>query len=58
MAVQAVLQFGNPLVFEGYFSELLQHEIDHIDGVLFIDHITRPEAITMAREWDPANATP
>ncbi len=45
-------------VFDGYFSELLQHEIDHLDGVLFVDHITRPEAITMAREWDPANATP
>jgi peptide deformylase len=43
--------------FEGYFSELLQHEIDHLDGRLFIDLITRPETITMVEEWDPANAT-
>lgn len=43
--------------FEGYFSELLQHEIDHLYGRLFIDRITRPETITMVEEWDPANAT-
>jgi peptide deformylase len=24
----------------GAFSELLQHEIDHLDGVLFVDHIS------------------
>ena len=38
--------------FEGYFSELLQHEIDHLDGTLFIDHITKLETLTMAAEWD------
>lgn len=38
--------------FEGYFSELLQHEIDHINGTLFIDHIEKPETITMTEEWD------
>ena len=24
---------------EGFFARVLQHEIDHLDGVLFIDHI-------------------
>jgi peptide deformylase len=38
--------------FEGYLSELLQHEIDHLDGILFIDHIEKPETITMVEEWD------
>jgi peptide deformylase len=38
--------------FEGYFSELLQHEIDHLDGVLFIDRIERPETLVMVEEWD------
>ena len=38
--------------FDDYFSELLQHEIDHLDGVLFIDLIDRPETITMVEEWD------
>ena len=38
--------------FEGYFSELLQHEIDHLDGRLFIDLIEDPKTITMVEEWD------
>ena len=37
--------------FDDYFSELLQHEIDHLDGRLFIDLINRPETITMMEEW-------
>lgn len=24
---------------DGFFSRVLQHEIDHLDGVLFIDHV-------------------
>lgn len=24
---------------EGFFARVLQHEIDHLDGVLFIDHV-------------------
>lgn len=27
---------------EGYLARALQHEIDHLDGILFIDHITEP----------------
>lgn len=38
--------------FEGYFSELLQHEIDHLNGTLFIDHIEKTGSITMVEEWD------
>jgi peptide deformylase len=33
--------------FEGYFSELLQHEIDHLEGKLFIDLIKDPSKIKM-----------
>jgi peptide deformylase len=25
---------------EGYFARALQHEVDHLNGVLFIDHLT------------------
>jgi peptide deformylase len=39
-------------LFEDYFSELLQHEIDHLNGTLFIDHIKDPKTITMVDEWD------
>ncbi|THD48082.1 MAG: peptide deformylase, partial [Bradyrhizobium sp.] len=34
---------GKPqeLLAEGLLSTALQHEIDHLDGVLFIDHISK-----------------
>jgi peptide deformylase len=28
---------------EGYFARILQHEIDHLDGILYLDHLERPE---------------
>lgn len=32
---------GEPISIEGegFFARVLQHEIDHLDGVLFIDHV-------------------
>jgi peptide deformylase len=35
---------GQPrnLLAEGDMSELLQHEIDHLDGILAIDHVLDP----------------
>jgi peptide deformylase len=34
---------GNPLKItgEGLLAVVLQHEVDHLDGILFIDHISR-----------------
>lgn len=34
---------GNPIVeeLEGYPAIVAQHETDHLDGILFIDHISR-----------------
>jgi len=28
---------------EGWFARIMQHEIDHLDGVLFLDRLDRPE---------------
>ncbi len=41
---------GQTEEFEDYFSELLQHEIDHLNGKLFVDLIDRPETIRMIGE--------
>lgn len=30
---------------EGFLARVLQHEIDHLDGILFIDHISDPEKL-------------
>ena len=57
---------GNPIEVEGtgYFARCLQHETDHLDGVLFIDRMdspTRKAAMKAIREADwngPVKASP
>lgn len=36
---------GKPIKInaEGWFARVLQHEIDHLDGILFLDRLDRPE---------------
>ena len=45
---------GNPIRLEvsGLLARIFQHEVDHLDGVLFIDHLSeemRREALTTLR---------
>ena len=50
---------------EGWFARVLQHEIDHLDGVLFIDHIptdkvrkvTEEEVVDEAEVRESASGT-
>jgi len=39
ISVSALDRNGNPLLFEAnsYFARVIQHEIDHLNGILFID---------------------
>jgi len=37
---------------EGWFARVLQHEIDHLDGVLFLDRLDRPEDLHEATDED------
>ena len=43
VTVRALDRRGNPFEIkaEGLLATALQHEIDHLDGVVFIDHISR-----------------
>jgi peptide deformylase len=36
---------------EGDLSELLQHEIDHLDGLLAVDRAVAPQALMTRAEW-------
>jgi peptide deformylase len=36
----------------GPLAELLQHEIDHLDGVLSVDRPTGRNAFSLKQEWD------
>jgi peptide deformylase len=37
---------------QGYFAWALQHEIDHLNGVLYLDRLNRPEDLRRIREAD------
>lgn len=41
--VEALNQEGKSIKINasGYFAKVLQHEIDHLDGILFTDHVER-----------------
>ena len=55
--------YGDPvqLIGSGLMSRCVQHETDHLDGVLFIDRLDRPNrkeamrAIRAAEWYDPSN---
>jgi peptide deformylase len=37
---------------QGDLSELLQHEIDHLDGILAVQRAISPQAFTTRAEWE------
>ena len=46
VTVQGKNESGDPVTIEanGLLSRVLQHEIDHLDGILFIDRLSSPPA--------------
>lgn len=42
---------------EGYEARAIQHEIDHLDGMLFLDRIVSPRRDLHARRIDDADAS-
>jgi len=45
---------GRTLEAEDDLSELLQHEIDHLDGVLAVQRAISPQAFSTRAEWERA----
>jgi peptide deformylase len=45
---------GNPVTVEaaGFHARVIQHEADHLDGVLFVDRMTDMSSLTFEEEWD------
>ncbi|TMC19426.1 MAG: peptide deformylase [Chloroflexi bacterium] len=45
---------GKPLRIpaQGWFARILQHEIDHLDGILFLDRLDSPDDLREVREED------
>src|SRR6266702_8103115 len=46
---------GKPIRVNGeeWFARVLQHEIDHLDGILFLDRLDRPEDLRELTEGEP-----
>ncbi|MEW6127630.1 MAG: peptide deformylase [Acidobacteriota bacterium] len=43
---------------EGDLSELLQHEIDHLDGILAVERAINPTAFSTRSEWERRYKSP
>jgi peptide deformylase len=58
VTVEAFTPEGEPVTLEadGLFSRALQHEIDHLDGVLFIDRLSPLKRRMAIKKWQKAQA--
>ena len=56
VTVEGMTPSGQAVTYEaqGLFSRALQHEIDHLDGVLFIDRLTPLKRKLALRKWRKA----
>ncbi|HEY3281198.1 MAG TPA: peptide deformylase [Armatimonadota bacterium] len=52
--VQALTREGEPQLVElvGFYARVIQHEIDHLDGVLFLDRMTDLTSLTFLKEFE------
>ncbi len=54
LRVTGLDEWGKPFdrVFEGFDAVLVHHEIDHLNGVLFIDHVSSLDDMYTVREGE------
>jgi len=54
LRVEAVDVDGAPLAFdaEGFEARVIQHEVDHLDGILFLDRMPTMADLFFEEEWD------
>jgi peptide deformylase len=52
--VSAVDTEGNPVTFsaEGFHARVIQHEHDHLDGILFLDRMADMSSLMFEEEWE------
>lgn len=51
--VEAVTGEGEPVVIdaEGLLARILQHEVDHLDGILFLDRVSALKRKMLLKRW-------
>lgn len=57
IVLEALDALGKPYrrELEGYVARAVQHEIDHLDGILFIDHLSLLKRELLLRRWKKEN---
>lgn len=58
VVVEAVDLDGEPVRLEadGLLARILQHEIDHLDGILFLDRLSPLKRKMLLKKWEKAQA--
>lgn len=58
VTVEGLLPDGEPVTMEvsGLLSRALQHEIDHLDGILFIDRVSPLKRRMLLKKWQKSRA--
>lgn len=53
ITLEAVDRDGKPYAMDisGYKARAVQHEVDHLDGVLFLDHLTAVKRASLLSKW-------
>ena len=53
ITLEALDRDGKPYRMEisGYKARAVQHEVDHLDGVLFLDHLTAVKRASLLSKW-------
>ena len=56
VVVEALDRDGTPFRVEahGYKARAIQHEIDHLDGILFLDHLSAVKRSLLLAKWKKA----
>ncbi len=54
LRVQAVDVDGEPISFEaqGFHARVIQHEFDHLDGIVFVDRMADMSSLMFEPEWE------
>ncbi len=57
IVLEAIGRDGQPYrrELDGYLARAVQHEIDHLDGILFLDHLSLLKRELLLRRWKKAN---
>ena len=37
--------------YEGFLARIFQHEVDHLDGVVFLDRVETTKDLVTEKEW-------